>query len=62
MGLKVLSIAEWLISHILIIGGLVLVTVGLLKGVMALHIAGIWIFGAGICVGLVTALWKLAAK
>lgn len=62
MGLKVLSIAEFLISHILITGGLVLVTVGLLKGITTMHIAGMWVFAVGICFGLWSAFRKLAVK
>lgn len=62
MGLKVLSITEWLISHILIVGGLVLVTIGLLKGVRVLHIAGMWVFAVGICSGLWSAFKKLVTK
>jgi len=62
MGLKVLSITEWLISHILITGGLILVTVGLLKGIMGLHIAGLWVFAVGICFGLWAAFRKLVTK
>ena len=62
MGLKVLSFTVWLISHILIVGGLVLVTVGLRKGVMGLHIAGIWVFAIGICFGLWSAFQKLVTK
>ena len=59
MGLKVLGIAEWLISHILIVGGLVLITVGLLQETMVLNIAGIWVVALGLCVVFGTAFRKL---
>jgi uncharacterized membrane protein YiaA len=62
MGLKVFSIKEWLASHILFVGGLVLVTVGLLQGVMVLNILGIWAFALGLCLGFGVAFKKLAAK
>ena len=61
-GLKVLNTTELLVSHILIVGALVLVTVGLIQGVMGLNIIGIWAFALGLCVGVGGALKKLVAK
>ncbi len=62
MGLKVFSIRELLISHILVIGGLVLITIGLLQGIVVLNVIGIWCLALGFCVGLGAAFAKLAAK
>jgi len=62
VGLKVLSIREWLISHILLVGGLVLVTIGLLQEMMVLNIVGMWAFVLGLCLGFSFAFKKLAAK
>lgn len=62
MGLRVLSITEFLVSHSLLIGGLVLVTIGLLQGIMVLNIIGIWTLALGLCVGVGAALKKLVAK
>ncbi|MFC2003528.1 hypothetical protein ACFLV4_06280 [Chloroflexota bacterium] len=62
MGLKVLSITELLASHILLVGALVLVTIGLLQGIVVLNVIGIWAFALGLCVGVGAALKKLLAK
>jgi len=62
MGLKVFSTAEFLVSHILLVGGLVLVTIGLLQGTMVLTVIGIWALALGLCLGFSTAFKKLAAK
>ncbi len=62
MSLKVLSIQEFLTSHILLLGGLVLITIGLLRGAMVLNIIGIWAFALGLCLGLGSTLKKFAAK
>ena len=62
MCLKVLSIQECIISHILLVGGLVLVTIGLLQGIMVLTVIGIWALALGLCLGFSTAFKKLAAK
>ncbi len=62
MGLKVFTIQEWLLSHILLIGGLVLVTIGLLQQIMVLTVIGIWAFALGLCLGFSAAFKKLAAK
>ncbi len=62
MGLKVLSITEFLLSHILLVGGLVLVTIGLLQDFMVLNIIGIWAFALGACLGFSFVFRKLAAK
>ncbi len=62
MGLKVFTIKELVTSHILIIGGLVLVTIGLLQGAMVINIIGIWALALGFCIGLGAAYKKLVAK
>jgi len=66
MGLKVFSITEFLISHILLIGGLVLVTVGIIQHLttigLALIIAGMWVGALGLCIGFSAAFKKLLAK
>ena len=62
MGLKVLSITELLVTHILLVGGLVLITIGLLQEAMVLNVIGIWAFALGLCVGFGAAFKKLAAK
>ena len=62
MGLKVLSIREWLMSHILLVGGLVLITIGLLQGIGGLTIGGIWAVALGLCLGFSGAFKKLAEK
>ena len=60
--LKVLSVRDWLISHILMVAGLVLITVGLLQDTMVLNVIGIWLFVIGFCLGFSAAVKKLAAK
>jgi len=60
--LKVLTIKEWALSHVLLVGGLVLVTIGLIQGAMVLNIIGIWAFALGLCLGLGAIFAKLAAK
>lgn len=62
MGLKVLSIREFVVSHILFVGGLVLLTIGLYKGIMALNIISIWAFVLGLCLGFSALFKKLVAK
>jgi len=66
MGLKVLSTKEFMISHILVVGGLVLVTVGILQGLtglgVGLIIAGMWVGALGLCIGFGAAFKKLLAK
>ena len=62
MCLKVSSITEFLVSHILLVGGLVLITVGLLQGIMVLNIIGIWAFALGLCLGFGAAFKKLVTK
>ena len=61
-GLKVLSITEFLVSHILLVDGLILVTIGLLQGVTVLTVIGIWALALGLCLGFSAAFKKLAAK
>ncbi len=62
MGLKVLSIRECLISHILLVAGLVLITIGLFQEIMVLTVIGIWALALGLCLGFSYAFKKLAAK
>ena len=62
MGLKVFSVSEFLVSHLLLVGGLVLVTIGLLQGAVVLNVIGIWAIALGLCTGLSIALKKLGAK
>ena len=62
MGLKVLSVPLFIISHILLIGGLVLITLGLLKGTMLFNIIGIWAFALGLCVSIGFSFKKLVSK
>ena len=62
MGLKVLSFPLFLISHLFLIGGLVLITLGLLNGPMLYNIIGIWAFALGLCVAVGFSFKKLASK
>ena len=62
MGLKVFSVSEFLVFHFLLVGGLVLVTIGLLQGAVVLNVIGIWTIALGLCTGLSIALKKLSAK
>ena len=62
MGLKVLSMRDFLFSHTLLIIGLVLVTIGLLMGGMVLNIIGIWALALGLCLGVGNAFKRLATK
>ncbi len=62
MGLKILSIQEWVLSHILLVAGLVLITIGLIQGAVVLNIIGIWCFALGLCLGFSYAFKKLVAK
>jgi len=60
--IKVMSVTEFLVSHLLLVGGLLLVTIGLLQGTMVLNVIGIWAIAMGLCTGLGAALKKLSAK
>ena len=62
MGLKVLNIWQFLISHILLVAGLVLITIRLSQEAMVLNIIGIWCFALGLCLGFSYAFKKLVAK
>jgi len=63
MGLKVLGIKEFIVSHVLIVVGLILITVGIVKGPsVALIIAGIWVGAVGLCSLFGTAFKKIAEK
>ncbi len=59
---KVLNVKEWVISHILLVGGLVLFTIGLLMRIAGLTVAGIWVVAAGFCYTSLTIASKLLAK
>ncbi len=59
MGLGVFSVKELLVSHILLVGGLVLVTIGLLQGNMVLNVIAIWAITLGLCAGFGAAFKKL---
>ena len=64
--LKVLGIKEFVVSHIFLVGGLVLVTVGILQHLSSLGVAliiiGMWVGALGLCVGFGAAFKKLVAK
>ena len=60
--LKVLNAKEFILTHILLVGGLVLVTIGLLQEYMVLNIIGIWAFALGLCMGLGAIFAKLVSK
>ncbi len=62
MGLKVLNIKEWALSHVFLIGGLVLLSIGLSLEVSGLTIAGIWCFAIGLCFLFIFVFRKLIAK
>jgi uncharacterized membrane protein YiaA len=62
MGLKVISIWEFIISHLFLVAGLILITVGMLNDEVALNIIGIWIFVLGLCLGFGFVFKRLAAK
>ncbi|MFC2058277.1 hypothetical protein ACFLTS_01340 [Chloroflexota bacterium] len=64
MGLKLLTVTELIISHILLLAGLILLTVGLLLDPVStgLIVAGMWAVALGLCISIGTALKKLAEK
>ncbi len=62
MGLKVITIWEFIISHLFLLAGLILITVGMLNDEVALNIIGIWVFVLGLCLGFGYAFKKLASK
>ncbi len=62
LGFKIMSVTEWLLSHILLAAGLVLVTIGLLQDQMTLNIIGIWVFVLGLCLGFTFAFRKVLPK
>lgn len=62
MGLKVLSFPLFLTSHIFIIGGLVMISLGLQKGTLLFNIIGIWVFALGLCVSIGYSFKKLVSK
>ena len=62
MGLKVLGVGEWLAAHILLVGGLVLITVGLLQDSTVLTVIGIWAIALGACIGFGAAFKKMISK
>ncbi len=60
--LKVLNVKEFVLSHILLVGGLVLITIGLLQETMALTVIGIWVIALGLCLAFGFIFAKLVAK
>jgi len=62
LGFKIMSVTEWLLSHILLVAGLVLVTIGLVQDEMTLNIIGMWVFVLGLCLGLTFAFRKVISK
>jgi len=66
MGLKVFAMKEFLTSHIMIVGGLVLITIGIIQGLttagVVLMIIGMWVGAIGLCTGFGTALKKILEK
>ena len=62
MSLKVLNIRDFLVSHILLVGGLVLVTMGLLQPNMNLNVIGIWTIALGLCLAIGNGFKRLSEK
>ena len=60
--LRVLNIWQFLVSHVLLIVGLILLSVGLASGNVSLNIVGIWLLALGLCMGFGYAFKKLVAK
>jgi hypothetical protein len=64
-GLKVLNTKEWLISHLFIFTGLILISVwlfGVTQPRVNLLVFGIWFLVGGFCWVAAYALTKLASK
>ena len=59
---QVLNIWEWAVSHVVIIAGLALLTVGLSLGIVAATIGGIWTLAGGVCLTCFFVLPKLYKK
>ena len=59
---KVSGIKALIVSHILLVGGLVLVTIGLLQETVVLNVIGIWAIALGLCTGLSAVFKKQAEK
>ncbi len=59
---KVLSMKEFILSHVFLIGGLILLSVGLSLDIIGLNIAGIWCFAGGLCFAFSLIFAKLLAK
>jgi uncharacterized membrane protein YiaA len=62
LGFKIMSASEWLLSHILLVAGLVLVTIGLVQDAMVLNIIGMWVFVLGLCLGFTFCFRNLHSK
>jgi uncharacterized membrane protein YiaA len=60
--LKVLSLTQLLMSHVLLVAGLILVTIGLVQDNMVLNIIGMWVFVLGLCAGFMFAFRKVISK
>jgi len=64
-GLKVLSTKEWLVSHLFIFAGLILISVrlyGVNPPQVNLLVLGIWLLVGGFCWVAAYALRRLASK
>ncbi len=63
---KILSVKEWALSHVFLVGGLVLVTVGMVQGLsnlgVALIIIGMWVGALGLCLAFGYIFKKLIVK
>lgn len=62
MGLKVLSVGEFIISHIFLIAGLVLITLGLLQARVLFNVIGIWLVALGFCFAIGGCFKKLVKE
>jgi len=62
MGLKVLTLKQWILSHALLVAGLILITIGLLQGGMVLNVIGIWAFTLGLCLLLGFSFARVISK
>ncbi len=60
--LKILSVKELVLSHVFLVGGLVLLSFGLALDIIGLTIAGIWVFALGLCAGFGLVFGKLMTK
>ncbi len=61
-GLKILGRKEWAASHVFIVGGLILFTIGAALSQVVLIILSAWVFVIGMCTLFSTAFAKLSGK